>query len=49
MFTEEDYELLQTSGTHTVTVIYKLFRQEITITLLDLTEIEGQLKVYFVI
>lgn len=48
MFTTEDYELLQTSGTHTVTVIYKLFRQEITITLLDLTEIEGQLKVYFV-
>ena len=38
MFTLEDYNLLQTVGTHTVTVIYKLYQEEITITLLDKNE-----------
>ena len=35
MFTEEDYNKLQTVGTHTVTVIYKLFSEEFTITLYE--------------
>ncbi len=48
MFTAADYALLKTPGKHTVTVIYKLFRQDITITLLDVTNITGQLKVYFI-
>ena len=38
MFTLEDYNLLQTVGTHTVTVIYKLYQEQITITLLDKNE-----------
>ena len=33
MFTEEDYKKLSTIGTHTVTVIYKLLQEQITITL----------------
>ena len=35
MFTESDYQKLQTVGTHTVSVLYKLFKGEFTITLID--------------
>ena len=40
MFTEEDYNKLSTVGTHTVTVIYKLFTEQFTITLYNDTQIE---------
>ena len=38
MFTEEDYNKLQTVGTHTVTIIYKLFSEQFTITLYEDTD-----------
>lgn len=50
MFTEEDYNKLKTVGTHTVTVIYKFLKEEITITLKRNENIiyENDLKVYFI-
>ena len=50
MFTEEDYKKLQTVGTHTVTVVYKLLKEEITITLKRNENViyDRDLKVYFI-
>jgi len=50
MFTEEDYKKLQTVGTHTVTVVYKLLKEEITVTLKRNENViyDRDLKVYFI-
>ena len=42
MFTESDYQKLQTVGTHTVSVVYKLFKGEFTITLVDNSVVENK-------
>ncbi len=39
MFTADDYALLKTPGKHTVTVIYKLYKEQFEITLLDKNDI----------
>ena len=50
MLSETDYKKLSTVGTHTITVIYKLLEEQVTITLKrnESLTFERDLKVYFI-
>ena len=50
MLSEADYKKLSTVGTHTITVIYKLLEEQVTITLKrnESLTFERDLKVYFI-